>query len=106
MSTFLLICPTCGKRRRVPESRAHLKHCSRKCYHESLKLDEEQIVSMGRLRMSRKEVSRTLGIPYSTLIAKLYKQNLNHHFMQLRRKPHDQAGKTDQRCQVVGVAQG
>jgi hypothetical protein len=77
LMTYLLTCPTCGKTKRVPESRAHLKHCSRKCYNESLLLDEKQVKRMIRLGMTRRAMAAALEMPYVTLRWKLKNQGLN-----------------------------
>jgi DNA-binding NarL/FixJ family response regulator len=74
-------CEQCGKTRIVSECRGYLKHCSRECYLESLKLDEHEILRMARMGYHRKEVAVALGISYQTLYRKLQKQNLNSLFL-------------------------
>lgn len=84
MKSFLLICPTCGNRKRVPECRAHLRHCSRRCYLESLQLDAEQVKRMARMGMSRTASAKTLEIPFRTFYRKLRVQGLNDLYREAR----------------------
>jgi hypothetical protein len=73
-------CLHCGKVMHVPECRAHLNHCSRKCYNASLLLDPDEIANMARRYDTRKAVAELLDIPYPTFMLKIKKQNLGHLF--------------------------
>lgn len=75
-----IICSHCGGKRIVSDCRAHLGHCSRECYEESLKLDAKQIRRMARMGLNRREAAATLEIPYPTFYRKLRRQGLNGAF--------------------------
>ena len=78
-------CAHCKTKMTKPQSRSYIDHCSRKCYEESLKLDEEQIERMVRMGLNRREAAESIGMPYETFRRKLIKQGLNHLFP---RYPH------------------
>jgi hypothetical protein len=73
-------CLHCGQTMIVPACRLHLKFCSVGCLKASRLLDEKVVQRVSRLTDNRREASKILGIPYSTLLLKLRKQGLNHLF--------------------------
>ena len=61
--THWLIC-SCGKKKRVPKSRAHLQFCSQECYLASLKLDKAQVDRMVRAGWNKRQMAQAVGLSY------------------------------------------
>lgn len=60
---YKLTC-TCGNTVYLPESRAHIEHCSRECYNKSRRLDVAEIARMQRMGYNKRQMAAAVGLSY------------------------------------------
>lgn len=63
MSAYVLKC-ICGNTIYLPESRAHIGHCSRACYEASRRLDVDRVARMERMGYSKRQMAEAVGLSY------------------------------------------
>lgn len=60
---YVLRCP-CGNTVYLPESRAHIGHCSRACYESSRVMDTKHIGRMVRMGYTKRRMAEVVGLSY------------------------------------------